>query len=60
MFDVIVSTVSSGRVERWPCDTRAAAEAMAARCEEVAARWKVGLCSIRVEVVRRPRNGSAA
>jgi hypothetical protein len=52
MYDVIVSTVSSGRVRRRRFPRRAEAEAWAGRAERAALRVRVGLRSIRVEVVR--------
>jgi hypothetical protein len=52
VYDVILSTVSSGRVRRRRFPSRAAAEAWAGRAERAALRFRVGLRSIRVEVIR--------
>jgi hypothetical protein len=52
MFDVIISTVSSGRVRRRRFDNRIAAERWAHHIEALARRFRLGLRAIRVELVR--------
>jgi hypothetical protein len=52
MYDVVVSTCSTGRVRRRRFPSRSAAEAWARRAESIALRFRLGLRGIRVEFVR--------
>jgi hypothetical protein len=52
VFHVVISTVSTGRVQRRQFDYRSAAEKWARRIEALALRSRIGLRSVRVELYR--------
>ena len=52
MFDVIVSTTSTGRVRRRRFESHCASETWVHRVEAIARRYRLGLWGIRVEILR--------
>jgi hypothetical protein len=52
VFDVVVSTVTTGRVQRRRFPDRSRADAWVRRLESIARRYRAGLRGIRVEVYR--------